>query len=212
MKIAALYAGKPAPLGPRNALSAICKQPVQLLTVHNDRTDEDEQANKRLHGGPEKVLHQYSLDGYSLIARHYPALNDKAVAGTIGENITVEGMSDENVYIGDVYALGDVIVQVGAPRAPCNKINQRFDTPNLDRFTGNHGITGWYYRVMQTGVIRVGDTVTLENRPPRSVSVGELMRSVYNPEHFANARRLVELDVLDDEWLEKCHKAISKAG
>ena len=212
MKIVALYAGKPTPLGPRNALSAICKQPVQLLTVHSERTDKDEQANKRLHGGPEKVLHQYSLDGYSLIARHYPALIGKAVAGSIGENITVEGMTDENVYIGDVYALGDVIVQVGAPRAPCNKINQRFDTPNLDRFTGNHGITGWYYRVIQTGVIRVGDTVTLENRPLRSVSVGQLTRSVYNPEHFANARQLAELNVLDDEWREKCHKAISKAG
>ncbi|GGF83508.1 MOSC domain-containing protein [Alteromonas lipolytica] len=212
MNIAALYAGKPAPLGPRNALTAICKQPVDYLTVHSDCTDEDDQANKRLHGGPEKVLHQYSLAGYALISEHYPTLADKAVAGSIGENISIEGMTDETVFIGDVYAMGEIIVQVGAPRAPCNKINQRFETPNLDRFTGNHGITGWYYRILQTGVLRTGDSVSLEQRATNTVSVGELMRSVYNPDYFENARQIVELEVLDDEWRGKCEKALSKVG
>lgn len=212
MQVAALYAGNPAPLGPRKALSAICKQPAYFLTVHQDRTNEDTQANKRLHGGPEKVLHQYSLAGYELIKQHYPALAEQAIAGTIGENITVEGMTDENVMIGDVYTFGEVVVQVGAPRAPCTKINQRFNSPNLDRFTGNHGITGWYYRVLQTGIIHTGDCVSLESRPAQTVSVGELMRSVYNPDYFARASDYVGLEVLDDEWRGKCEKAMAKAG
>jgi Uncharacterized protein conserved in bacteria len=60
----ALFAGKPQPLGPRGAPSSIVKAPVDALTVHRDRTDEDEQANKRLHGGPEKVLHQFNPTNY----------------------------------------------------------------------------------------------------------------------------------------------------
>lgn len=210
MIVAALYAGKPTPLGPRKALSAICKQPTRLLTVHEDCTDEDRQANKRLHGGPEKVLHQFSLAGYKLIREHFPALCDQAIAGAIGENITVDSMTDENVMIGDVYAFGEVIVQVSAPRAPCNKINHRFNTPNLDRFTGNRGITGWYYRVLQAGVLRTADNVSLESRAHKTVSVGDLMRSVYNPDFFNNANQYVGLEVLDNEWRGKCEKAITK--
>ncbi|MDC8829839.1 MOSC domain-containing protein [Alteromonas gilva] len=210
MFVAALFAGKPAPLGPRKALSAICKHPVEQLNVHWDRTDEDEQANKRLHGGPEKVLHQYSPDGYALINKHYPELEDTAVAGAIGENISVAGMNDENVFIGDTYAIGEVIVQVGAPRAPCNKINQRFGIKNFDRFTGDHGVTGWYYRIKQPGVMRVNDPVSLLERPAQSVSVGALMRAVYNKDHFWQAQSYVGLPVLDDEWRGKCEKAIAR--
>lgn len=212
MIVSALYAGQPAPLGPRKALSAICKQPVNQLTVHIDRTDEDQQANLRLHGGPEKVLHQFSLSSYNTIEAHFPALADKLLPGSIGENISIDGMTDENVFIGDVYAIGEVIVQVGAPRAPCNKINHRFDTPNLDQFVGNKGVTGWYYRVKQTGVINVGDTVALIERAANTVSVGELMRTVYNPEYFGNAAKLVSIPVLDDEWRGKCEKAAAKAA
>jgi len=210
--VSALYAGQPAPLGPRKALSAICKQPVDKLTVHVDRTDEDQQANLRLHGGPEKVLHQFSVASYDTIKAQYPELADKLLPGSIGENISVDGMTDENVFIGDVYAFGNVIVEVGAPRAPCNKINHRFETPNLDRFTGNQGVTGWYYRVKQTGVINVGDAVSLLERADNTVSVGELMRTVYNPEYFSHAAKLVDIPVLDDEWRGKCEKAAAKAA
>ena len=68
----ALFAGKPQPLGPRGAPSSIVKAPVDALTVHMDRTDEDEQANKRLHGGPEKVLHQFNPTNYLTLRKHFP--------------------------------------------------------------------------------------------------------------------------------------------
>lgn len=212
MIISALYAGQPAPLGPRNALSAIAKKPINQLTVHFDKTKEDLQANKRLHGGPEKVLHQYSLQGYNVIHQHFPELSSLAIQGSIGENITVADMHDENVFIGDTYAFGDVIVQVSAPRAPCNKINHKFGVNNIDRFVGNHGITGWYYRVKEVGTIELNDTVKLLHRPAQSVSVGALMRAVYNPEHFAQAEQYIHLQELDTEWREKCYKAMAKVS
>ena len=57
-----------------------------------------------------------------------------------------------------------------------------------------------------------GDSVSLESRPAQTVSVGELMRSVYNPDNFAKASDYVGLEVLDDEWRGKCEKAMAKAG
>lgn len=212
MKVTALYAGKPQPLGPRGNPSSIVKQPISALSVNVDGTDEDQQANLKLHGGPEKVLHQFSLSSYTTILDSYPELAEQAIAGSIGENITVPDMTDENVMIGDVYRFGEVVLQVSAPRAPCVKISQRFDTKNLDRLLGNEGHTGWYYRVLETGKIKVDDEVTLVSRPEKSVSVHHLMRAVYNADYFADAAEYIELAPLDDEWREKCVRATKRAN
>ncbi|NDV93209.1 MOSC domain-containing protein [Alteromonas sp. 345S023] len=202
--IDALFAGHPQPLGPRGAPSSIKKDPVELLTVEKDGTKEDEQANTRLHGGPEKVLHQYSPINYYTLKMHFP--EGTFLAGSIGENISVEGMCDATVFIGDVWRFGDVILQVSAPRAPCNKISHRYGIANLDRFVGERGITGWYYRVMETGVMRVGDSVELISRDTQSVNVQTLMQCVHTKADKALAKQLASLDALDDEWRLKCEK------
>jgi len=206
----ALFAGKPQPLGPRGAPSSIVKSAVDSLTVHVDRTEEDEQANKRLHGGPEKVLHQFNPTNYLTLRKHFP--EGDFSSGSIGENISVDGMDDATVYIGDVWKFGDVELQVSAPRAPCNKISQRFDIPNLDRFVGERGITGWYYRVIKTGKINVGDPVTLLHREDNTVNVHTLMQCAHTKTDSALADKLAKLDVLDDEWREKCRKIAHKAS
>ena len=204
----ALFAGKPQPLGPRGAPSSIVKAPVDALTVHRDRTDEDEQANKRLHGGPEKVLHQFNPTNYLTLRKHFP--EGEFSLGSIGENISVEGMDDATVYIGDIWKFGEVELQVSAPRAPCNKISQRFEVPNLDRFVGERGITGWYYRVIKTGTISVGDEVTLLHREDDTVNVHTLMQCAHTKADKALAQKLANLEALDDEWREKCQKIADK--
>lgn len=202
MNIYALYAARPQPFGPRGAPSSIIKQPVATLSVGVDGTGQDEQGNKKLHGGPEKVLHQYSFEGYRALQAAFP--QGYFHAGMIGENLLVAGMHDDNVYIGDIYQLGQVVVQVSAPRAPCNKISQRFGIKNLDRWVGQHGKTGWYYRVLKPGALYTGDAVTLQERSRQSVSVAQLMQAVTRPELGATAALYSELAVLDDEWREKC--------
>ena len=210
MTIFSLYAGQPAPLGPRQSLSAIVKQPVSLLTVNPTGTNEDQQANTKLHGGPEKVLHQYSFSGYNTLKEHYPQLT--FAPGMMGENLLVENMDDTNVFIGDVYQMGDVVVQVSAPRAPCVKICHRFNHAGLDKFVGNEGITGWYYRVRQPGVVRTGDTVRLLERNDATVSVRTLMQCVFNRHFASKAAELSTLAVLDDEWRGKCARVARKAS
>ena len=84
-KVSGLFAGKPQPMGPRGAPSSIVKSATNALTVHFDGTDEDEQANKILHGGPEKVLHQFCPTSYLTLAKHFPGGNFEI--GSIGENV-----------------------------------------------------------------------------------------------------------------------------
>ncbi len=209
VKVDALFAGQPQPLGPRGAPSSIVKSAVSQLTVHLACTDEDQQSNKKLHGGPEKVLHQFSPLHYFTLRKHFP--DGKFEPGSIGENISVDGMDDATVYIGDVWKFGEVVLQVSAPRAPCSKISQRFNIQNLDRFVGERGITGWYYRVLETGVINVGDSVTLVSREDDTVNVQTLMRCAHTKTDVELATKLANLATIDDEWRDKCAR-ISRKG
>ena len=210
MQVNALFAATPQPFGPRGAPSSIIKAKISQLTVEQDHTLEDEQGNKKLHGGPEKVIHQYGPNAYQQLMDHYPDLAALACPGNIGENVSVEGMEDSNVCIGDIYQIGEVVLQVSAPRAPCNKISHRFDVKNLDRFVGENGITGWYYRVLKTGTIREGDSVELIERPASTVSIHDLMKAVFIPELASKAAEYVNIEVLDDEWRDKCQRQVRK--
>ena len=178
MYIEALYAGKPTPFGPRKTPSSIIKQPFQTIHVEFDGAVEDEQGNKKLHGGPEMAIHQYSQFSYQVLKNHFESIADRFVIGSIGENISSPDMTDENVLIGDIYKMGDVLLQVSSPRAPCVKINQRYFHKDIDLFIAKQGITGWYYRVMREGKITIGDPITLEDRDEQNPSIKEVMRLV----------------------------------
>lgn len=208
MKIDGLFAGKVSAFGKGTSKSAIMKNPVTELDVFFEYTEQDEQANLKLHGGPEKVLHQFGLQNYAIINNHFAQAN--ATIGSIGENISVLGMHDDNVCIGDVYSMGEIIVQVAAPRAPCIRIAQRYGIKQLDKFVGREGICGWYYRVLQEGKLKLGDPVTLHQRNEHTVTVQNLLRAVFNPDYAPLAHQYKDLEVVDKEWREKCRKIASK--
>ncbi len=201
MDIIGLYAGKPRPFGPRGAPSSIIKTPVSQLSVSKTGTLEDEQGNKKLHGGPEKVLHQYSVHNYDILKLHFPHVAFDY--GSIGENMLVAGMQDDNVYIGDRYQVGEVILQVNAPRSPCNKISYRYGIANLDRFVSQQQITGWYYRVEQPGIITSDSSVTLLSRVEDAVSVKDMVACLFVNKDKELALSLAAHDGLDPEWREK---------
>jgi MOSC domain-containing protein YiiM len=176
MLVDALFAGKPKAFGPRQSPSSIIKQPFEQLHIEIDGAIEDEQGNKKLHGGPEMALHQFSQESYVVLQNEFTAIAEKLAIGSIGENISAPLMNDRNVFIGDTYRIGSVIIQVNSPRAPCVKINQRYGVQNIDLFIGEQGITGWYFRVIETGIMNVGDEIKLEHRLQNTKSIAEIMR------------------------------------
>ncbi|MFT5276400.1 MAG: MOSC domain-containing protein YiiM [Glaciecola sp.] len=207
MFVEALFAGKPQPFGPRQSPSSIIKKPFEQLHVQLDGAIEDEQGNKKLHGGPEMAMHQFAQESYAALQKKFPTIDNKLVFGSIGENISAPRMNDTTVFIGDRYRFGEVVLEVNSPRAPCSKINQRFALKNIDLFIAEQGITGWYYRVVETGKICLGDEIQLEHRLSQTCSIKEIMRLVRSKDASASEKAdAASINGLAKEWVKKLKK------
>ena len=124
--ISGLYIGEISVLGPEGQRSGIFKRPVAAVEVSTDGVHGDHQADRRVHGGPEKAVHHYAADNYKLLAARFPGIADALVPGQIGENVSTRGWTEDDVHLGDVFRIGAARVQVSQPRSPCWKINHRF--------------------------------------------------------------------------------------
>lgn len=140
--------------------SAIVKQPrkgvVQLLT---DGFAPDEQADRRVHGGPEMAVHLYPLDHHDFWrdAVPDPALLDQP--GAFGSNLAVRGIDEHAVHIGDRFRLGSAVIEVSQPRQPCWKIEHRFGAKGMVAKIIKTGRAGWYFRVLETGDCEAGTPI-----------------------------------------------------
>ncbi|MGY0647675.1 MAG: MOSC domain-containing protein [Paraglaciecola chathamensis] len=211
MKVLGLFAGKARPIGPKNALSGIDKRPVTSVKVDHLGITDDIQVDKRFHGGPERALHQYALHGYETIIKRHPLLHKRAIAGSIGENISSATMCDSNVNIGDIYRIGEIEVQVSSPRIPCWKIEEKLNQKGLVQLINEQQITGWYYRVLKAGAIRLGDNITLIERPNTNVSVASFVKQHFDKSSsVASLRYLSDAKGLDPQWQEKLLRRIER--
>ncbi|MFD2265005.1 MOSC domain-containing protein [Lacibacterium aquatile] len=156
----ALLTGGLTPLGERAAPSGIAKLPVNG-PLHLSKTGfaGDHQGDLKHHGGPEKAVHHYPLDHYGCwqgeIGPH-PLLDQP---GAFGENLSTFGLVEADVAIGDVFRLGSALLEVSQGRQPCWKLNARFDHPAMARQVQETGRTGWYYRVLEEGLVAPGDSL-----------------------------------------------------
>ncbi|KAI1051105.1 hypothetical protein LB506_010873 [Fusarium annulatum] len=138
----------------------------------------DEHASSR-HGGVERAVHQYNPDHYPDWRAENPPEPDLYDVGAYGENLVTTNMNDDNVCIGDIYKLGDnVLLEVSEPRHPCFKLNSRFKWPRALKRTIRTGRAGWNMRVLKTGDICKGDTISLLERPYPRWSVLNVQRVI----------------------------------
>jgi MOSC domain-containing protein YiiM len=125
----------------------------------------DEQGNARVHGGPDKAVHHYAFEHYATWQEDLGPLPLLQSPGAFGENISTRGLDEDHVYIGDQFTLGGALLEVSQGRQPCWKLNDRFDVPDMALRVQSSGRTGWYYRVLQAGVVTPGDLLELHARP-----------------------------------------------
>ena len=141
-------------------LSAITKRPregrVQVLA---EGLAPDEQADRRVHGGPEMALHLYPLDHHAFwrgeIGDH-AALDEP---GGFGSNLAVSGLTEDMVHVGDRFRLGSALIEISQPRQPCWKIEHRFGQTGMVARIVATGRCGWYFRVIETGEVAAGDSL-----------------------------------------------------
>ncbi|HEY2030184.1 MAG TPA: MOSC domain-containing protein [Myxococcales bacterium] len=125
--------------------------------------DGDAQADRRYHGGADMAALAYAV-------AHYPRWREELSwpelgPGAFGENLPVEGADEHSVCIGDVWRVGSAVLQVASPRKPCSKISRFWQKPELLKLVVQSGRTGFYFRVLEEGVIEAGDEVVIADRP-----------------------------------------------
>ncbi|WP_415898097.1 MOSC domain-containing protein [Neptuniibacter sp. QD57_21] len=174
--IKGLYIGQPKPIGPDDAPSGIFKEPVEACLLTKTGLEGDVQVDKRVHGGPEKALYQFPSENYATLRQALPHLEDSFIYGSIGENLSSESVDDTQVHIGDIVKVGGALVQVSQPRRPCWKVNHKYGNGHIAPLLMSQAISGWYYRVLEEGELRVGDTFSLQERLEDSVAVAEVWK------------------------------------
>lgn len=156
--------------------SAIVKRPrdgfVQFL---QDGLAPDEQADRRVHGGPEMAVHLYPLDHHEYWRGELGPLDLLDEPGAFGSNLGVSGLNESEVHIGDRFRVGTALIEISQPRQPCWKIEHRFgalcDAQGMVAKIVETGRSGWYFRVIEFGEAQSGDTI-------ERVAIGEADWSV----------------------------------
>lgn len=170
--VTTLFAGPVRAMPGDGRPTGIFKFPLSgPVHIGSEGLDGDAQADRRVHGGPEKAVHHFPLENHRRLAARFHELAHHFVAGGMGENISAEGLDESSVYIGDVFMLGSVRMQVSQPRSPCWKIDARHGHEGIAAYIAETGIAGWYYRVLQPGTAQSGDVLTHVQRAPDAVSL-----------------------------------------
>ena len=134
------------------------------LTLGDLGLEGDEQAEKKIHGGPDRALCHYPREHYAHWARELPQQADLFCAPAFGENLSTEGLTEKNVYIGDIFRWGEALIQVTQPRSPCFKLNFHFAINDMAQLMQNSGKTGWLYRVIAGGQVSSDAPLELVSR------------------------------------------------
>jgi len=155
--------------------TAIFKSPVHgPVAVGKLDLEGDEQADLSVHGGADKAVYLYPREHYSYWQsqlRGYPL-----TLGNFGENLTAEGVSEEDIHIGDHLQIGTALFTVTQPRSPCYKLGVRFGREDMTRRFYESRRFGFYLRVLREGVLQAGASVTVVEREPNGVSVADVIR------------------------------------
>ena len=178
--VASVQTGRIAPLGPDGVPSAFVKAPVAGAVVVGELgLAGDEQADRTVHGGPEKAVYGYAGRHYPAWAADYPGHADLFRPGGFGENLTIDGLEETDLCVGDCHRIGSAVLQVCQPRQPCFKFALRFADSRMPKAMVRTQRAGWYYRVLVPGMLQAGDHVFLEDRPNPGFDFGRLVRIVY---------------------------------
>jgi MOSC domain-containing protein YiiM len=179
--------------------TAIFKDPVAgPVALRRLNLDGDAQADLTVHGGPDKAVYAYP-------AEHYPdwqAIVGRDLApGAFGENLTTEGLVEDQVCIGDEFRVGTARLVVTQPRMPCFKLGLRFGDPGMVKTFLRVGRPGIYFAVLDEGVVSPGDPVELVAEGVNRVPLTEMFVLMFDRDPDPDAlRRLLEVPALAAEW------------
>lgn len=156
--------------------TGIYKQPTpERLPVTTLNLAGDAQADLTVHGGLDKAVYAYDSAHYVFWQQQLPAHMDWAY-GLFGENLTTQGLLDDEVRVGDVFRVGSVTLRAVQPRFPCFKLNARFNDRLMAKKFSDAGRSGIYFRVVEEGHVQVGDSIELIDEAPDAVTIRDVAK------------------------------------
>ncbi len=165
--------------------------------------DDDDVVDRRYHGGMDKACYLYSADHYNYWQKLHPEL--EMPWGMFGENLTVEGLHEADINIGDIFKIGDSVVQATQPRQPCYKLDIRFMASGMVKQFIEAGFPGVYVRVLEKGFVKTGDSMKRMERQ-NTLSLQKVFELIYSTEFD----KTVKIAVNDPFIAESCRNDLLK--
>ncbi len=184
----------------RMVVTGIFKEPVAgRIVVRRLNLEGDRQADLNVHGGPEKAIYAYPAEYYPFWREQFPEM--EIPWGMFGENLTVEGLLDETVHIGDRFQVGSAHVVVTQPRLPCYKLGLKFGRDDILKRFLKSKLTGFYFAVLEEGEVAAGEPIRLLYRDEHQVKVADITRLYREDKRNLDLlRRAVAVEALPEAW------------
>jgi MOSC domain-containing protein YiiM len=179
----------------KDVVTGIFKAPVDgRIAVRGVNLDGDDQADRMVHGGPDRALYAYAEEDYAWWERE---LERQLAPGTFGENLTTRGIDLNAALVGERWRIGSALLQITTPRFPCYKLAMKMGDPAFVKRFGQAEREGSYLAIVEEGELGRGDAIEVEHRPAHDLTIGK-MTHIY----LFERSRLSELLVpeLPEEW------------
>jgi ferredoxin-NADP reductase/MOSC domain-containing protein YiiM/ferredoxin len=192
--------------------TAIWKEPVDgPRMVRRINIDGDDQADRLAHGGEHRAVFVYQLDSYRYWEREL-ARSDFTY-GQFGENLTVEGLADDEVCIGDRYRIGGALFEVTQPRVTCYRVGIRMDEPAMPSLLVAHHRPGFYLRVLEEGPVQAGDAILKVADGPERLTVAQVDALLYLPDKSRPLlERALRVPALSEGWQGSFRELLEKTS
>jgi ferredoxin-NADP reductase/MOSC domain-containing protein YiiM/ferredoxin len=170
--------------------------------------DGDGQGDTNGHGGEQRAVLVYQIESYRHWQKHFG--RDDFSYGQFGENLTVDGLPDDEVCIGDRYRIGEAEFEVTQPRVTCFRVGMRVGQPELPALLVSHHRPGFYMRVIREGHIQAGDQITKTRTGPGALTVADIDALLYLPDRdSAKLRVAVQIPALSPGWQQSFHDLLA---
>jgi MOSC domain-containing protein YiiM len=195
-------------LNGRPVQTAIWKSPVPgRVRLQGVNLDGDDQADRSVHGGPDKAVYAYAAEDLAWWTRE---LGRDVPPGSFGENLTTNGTELSRAEIGERWAVGSAVLEVSQPRIPCYKLGIRMSDRHFPARFARAGRPGAYLRIIEPGDIEPGDEIHVLGRPGHGLTIGVVERAYHADRTLVP--RLLEVPQLPESWARWARHVVEVAG
>ncbi|MEW9052453.1 MAG: MOSC domain-containing protein [Neobacillus sp.] len=203
-----LAVGKPKEFNWNNKVevSAIGKSTVQAAELKKSGFVGDDVANHKFHGGPERAVCLYPFEHYAYWEKIF---QKKLILPAFGENITASGMAEDQVCIGDIFKIGDTVVQVTQGRVPCATISKYNHENQFLKKVVETTLTGYFFRVLEEGSIMLDSEIMLVEKHAKEISVSFATQILFHQKQDKTSiEKILTVDALADDWRNRFLKLL----